>query len=178
MSQEIEIKLKLDDAAGLRRRLTSLGAKLTDASGGETNLLFDDASASLRRGARALRLRRARGQAWLTYKGRKSFRDGVGEREEIESLVGDADGIVAILAALGLRPVLAYAKQRESWTLGAVKVEIDRTSAGDFVEIEGPDKAVREAVSALGFSSSQGLRQSYPRLIGETLPAGRPDKPA
>jgi adenylate cyclase class 2 len=170
MAHEIEIKLRLDDHAGLVERLQGLGATLVEPAQAESNLLFDDGGGTLWSAGSALRLRQAGAVATLTWKGPKRFHRGVRTREEIETRVEDARAIRRVLEALGLRPVLRYDKRRETWRLGDTLVMLDETSAGRFVEIEGQEASVRRLTRSLGLDEEQGLSESYASLVGRSLP--------
>ena len=95
------------------RELARRGAVLHQVRTHEVNLLFDDSSGRLRKARGALRLRRAGDAATPTWKGPKTFSRGVRSRDEFESQVSDPEAITKLLAALGLRPVWCYEKQRE-----------------------------------------------------------------
>jgi adenylate cyclase class 2 len=169
MPAEIEIKLPLEDAHSLSKLLAGLGARLLVPEESESNLLFDDERGSLWQAGTALRLRRSGHTATLTWKGPKQFRHGVREREELETRVDDPAAARRILQALGLRPVLRYDKRRTTWQLEDVLVMVDHTSAGSFVEIEGPEASVRRVTRRLEMDESRGIRESYATLVGERL---------
>ena len=50
-------------------------------------------------------------------------------------------------------------------------------SPGDYVEIEGAEKAVRTTLDALGLKETDGIRESYATLIGEPVPDSEADGP-
>ena len=66
-SDEIEVKLPCKDLGLLRKTLENRGATLETPLHDETNDLYDDAARRLAGSGSALRLRRARGRAILTF---------------------------------------------------------------------------------------------------------------
>ena len=93
--------------------------------------------------------------------------------EELETQVADAQSLAAILEGLGLQPVIAYEKRRETWLLADCKVELDELpQLGWFVEIEGElESQIRWACNELGLSGAT-VRETYPALVAHN---GRPD---
>lgn len=144
-AHEVEVKLRITDAAAMKRKLAKLGAKIVQraASGKdgrvhELNTLFDTPQGGLARHGQLVRIRveepavGAKGEqvAVLTYKGpaegNGSASQGVASakykvREEIEAAVGDPDALRRILEALGLRGWFKYEKFRTTYALSAAK---------------------------------------------------------
>jgi adenylate cyclase class 2 len=114
--------------------------------------------------------RRDPGESLLTYKGAKKVVEGIRSREEVESPIGDAAALEAILAALGLRPTFRYQKYRESWTWRDAEIVVDETPIGTYLEIEGPLATIHAAARALGFTQPDYITESY---IGLFLASGR-----
>jgi adenylate cyclase class 2 len=181
MAAEIEIKLRLDDPAGLRDRLARCGAAACAAIV-ETNRIFDTADGRLRAADFGLRLRTSRGVVGdrpavttLTFKGRRSVAAGIKSREEVEVDVGDAGALAIILARLGFVEVIRFEKRREAWRLGDCVVCIDELPGlGFFVEIEGPGAtAIQTAQRTLGLSDAAVIHETYARLAAAR---GKPDE--
>lgn len=158
---ESELKLPVADLAPVRDRLAAAGGECLRPAAREHNVLFDTAERRLADRHCALRLRRWGEQAWLTFKGPPTVADGVKSRHEIETRVADPDAAEALLRALGYRPVVRYEKDRESWRLGTVRVELDHTPVGDFVELEGPVAELAPAATRLGLEPARSLGSSY-----------------
>ena len=184
-SQEIEVKLRVEDPAALRRRLARL--KLRPARAGrvhEHNTLFDTPQGGLAQHGQLLRIRKedlagkprtARG-AVLTYKGPAV--PGAGQpqagkgrykiREELEAAVADPERLRLILERLGLRGWFRYEKYRTSyrppailgWATG-LQVELDETPIGVFLELEGPPEAIDRAAALLGYNPTDYITKSY-----------------
>src|ERR1700730_17866303 len=159
MAQEIEIKLRVKDAEGLRAALKGMGARaLHDGTGRvhEWNTVFDTARPDLRQREQLLRTRietpegqgpRRKGKtqqqpALLTFKGPVVARTGrrgsaaIDERhkvrEEIQFRIADAAGFAKILERLGMRPSFHYEKYRTMFRLPAAK----RWAKGLLIELD------------------------------------------
>jgi adenylate cyclase, class 2 len=95
-------------------------------------------------------------------------------REEIELEVGDAKALGTIFARLGMGESFHYEKHRTTfrmpeaarWAKGLL-IEVDETPIGNFVELEGPSKAIDRAAKLLGFSKDQYVLTNYLRLYAE-----------
>jgi adenylate cyclase class 2 len=161
---ETEIKLRVP-APAARDALRRAGARLVHPRELEDNVLFDDPRGALRTSGGILRLRVTPRGGLLTFKGARRQEDGFKSREEIETEVGDSEALRQILERLGLRPVFRYQKYRETWSLEGQVVVVDETPIGDFVEIEGDAEGIHGAATALGFSPSDYLTDSYIALF-------------
>jgi adenylate cyclase class 2 len=171
MPIETELKLRVQSHEPTRARLGGAGAQWTGRVL-ETNWIVDFADGQLQRRGCGLRIRNAvehgtgNQEATFTFKGPRAP-GAVKSREEIETAIGDADSMLEILAALGLTPILRYEKRRESWRLGACKIELDEPAEiGLFVEIEGPDEAsIREVQKRLGLAEAEVESSSYVAML-------------
>lgn len=105
----------------------------------------------------------------LTFKG--PGRGGpVKSREEIETPVADADALERIVSALGYTPFFRGQKFREEYEIGdsqqptAVRLTIDETPMGIFVEIEASPETIAVTTMALGRTPNEYILESYQRL--------------
>ncbi len=146
--QEVEIKFRVDDRRALARKLRLAGFRQITPRTHEMNTLYDLPGQPLRRRGELLRLRRY-GKGWLlTHKAKgKAGRHKM--REETETEISDGKKIDAILRSLGFAPSFRYEKFRAEWSDGKGHVVIDETPVGNFGEIEGPFKAVRQKRSRM-----------------------------
>jgi adenylate cyclase, class 2 len=175
MPVEIEAKMAVPDHEPVREALRRRGArrlKRTD----ETNVFFDRPDRSLRAAGEGLRLRTNRdadsGTAThvITHKG--PLQPGqLKSREETEVVVDDPAATTRLFERLGLGVTLSFEKRRESWELGACKIELDEVPhLGPFVEIEGPGEAeVLRVREALGLSDRPIIKTSYIALLTRHL---------
>jgi adenylate cyclase, class 2 len=95
-------------------------------------------------------------------------------REEIELEVGDARALGTIFAELGTRESFHYEKYRTTfrmprssrWAKGLL-IELDETPMGNFVELEGPSRAIDRVAKLLGYSEQEYVLTNYLRLHAE-----------
>jgi adenylate cyclase class 2 len=200
--QEIEIKLRVADLGALRARLNQLRAREISPRTYESNTLYDTVQHTLRRRGQLLRIRierpaRNSGKACpngnartiLTYKGpspsRRSARAGrlnraqhsFKIREEAEVVFAGADDMIWILRGLRLHPVFRYEKFRTTYALAGLrglKLELDETPLGTFLELEGPRLAIRRAARLLGYGPEAYITATYGSLyLAECRRRGR-----
>jgi adenylate cyclase class 2 len=182
MPLEIEIKLKLDSHAPVRRRLLELQAELIGAVR-EENIFFDKPDASLRRADCGLRVRLTTSQtdrepkALLTFKG-PAAATGLRVREALDLHMTPWEQVMPLLEALGFQRQYSFEKDRESWVLGhagqgVCRVELDTLPVfGCFMEIEGPSEMAVQAVQHdLGLSHLPHHPESYARMVAAHLQA-------
>ncbi|HUK12333.1 MAG TPA: class IV adenylate cyclase [Thermoanaerobaculaceae bacterium] len=174
---EEEIKLPVGSLDPVRQRLIAQGAARLHPAALEDNWVLDDADRALARAGRLLRLRRFGAATILTLKQPARFRDGVKSREELETSLADPEAALAILAALGFFPARRYQKRRESWSFDGLKVALDDTPAGAFVEVEGEAAKLHPAARRLGLDPATAARGTYLDLW-EAYRAVHPGAPA
>jgi adenylate cyclase, class 2 len=156
----------------------------------EWNVLFDTAQEHLKRRGELLRIRRETRagsnskpdagveRVLLTFKRPLRARRGAERkalqprrhkvREEIELEVTDAGSLTKIFEALGMAGWFCYEKFRTTfrlpesrpWARG-LKIELDETPIGTFVELEGPPGAIDRAARELGFSRRDYIVANY-----------------
>jgi adenylate cyclase class 2 len=171
MAVEIEAKMKVPDLSVVRDRLTAAGAVLVGKFL-ERNTFFDTDDRSLLAADEGLRIRSnldtatAKKTIIMTFKGPRQHGQ-LKSREERETTVGSETEAAAILEHLKLRKVLSFEKRRESWSLGACRVELDEVPyLGTFVEIEGPrDEAVLKVRDQLQLADRPIIRASYIAML-------------
>ena len=142
---EIELKARLDpdQALDLEARLPALGL-VFDHWSRESDDYFQAPDRDFLRSDEALRLRTLENeggsQAFLTYKGPKL--DPLSNtRQEIETAIGHAPDLEAILTALGYRSILTVKKSRKLFkgreALDGVSLCLDQVEGlGSFLELE------------------------------------------
>lgn len=163
--QEIEVKFYVSNLQRVEERLKAMGAQLSQPRTLETNLRFDTSQGDLARGFQVLRLRQDTA-ARLTYKGPAHGDDGVRIRQEIEFTVGDFGAAQRLLGALGYQISMTYEKYRAQYELPGLHIALDEMPYGKFVEIEGPDSATIQALSAkLGLNWRASVPASYAMLF-------------
>jgi adenylate cyclase class 2 len=190
---EIEIKLRVQDVAAVLSHLKRLKARKISPRTHESNTLYDTSRQDLRRRGQLIRIRVERpassfgkrppfenGPAILTYKGPSAklwntSKAGVGAKsrsyfkinKEIEVLVAGGANIAMILAALGLNPSFRYEKFRTTYALPGLpdlKIELDETPVGIYLELEGPPAGIGRAARLLGYDRSDYMKETYGSL--------------
>jgi adenylate cyclase class 2 len=164
---ERELKIPVDGLDGVRNRLAGAGAARVTPPQREVNLLFDTPDGRLTAAGEVLRVRQRGGATILTFKGPASYRGPVKERREIELEVGSRELLVELFGALGFELRMRYDKDRESWHLDDVAIELDHTPMGDFVELEGPSEALEDTARGIGLDPGAAVAGSYVGLWRE-----------
>jgi adenylate cyclase, class 2 len=192
---EIEVKLRIGDRRGFLRQLTRLKAKLTRDRVHEMNTLYDTGDGQLARQGQMLRLRverpagrepsagggrkfakgRPANAGVLTFKGpvngaAASKQGRYKIREEHELRISNPEEMPKIFQALGLRPWFRYEKFRSTFSLLGMthlKLTLDETPIGLFVELEGERGEIDRAARMLGFARSDYINKSYGALFVE-----------
>jgi adenylate cyclase class 2 len=202
-TREIEIKLKVANLAAMETRLRRLRAQKIVPRVHESNALYDTPQSDLRRRGQLIRIRVEQPAAnvgrrstkelaagILTYKGparpssshskagvRSKTRSRFKIKEEAEVSFTGAVEMDRILRAMGLRPSFRYEKFRTTYALPNVpnlKIELDETPVGNYLELEGRPAGIDRAARLLGFTRDQYKRESYGALyLAECRRLGR-----
>jgi adenylate cyclase class 2 len=174
---EIEIKIKIDNIETLREKIRTQDFCLVEHNTLEHNIVFDTKEQRLKKNKCLLRLRRKNNKYILTFKRPpakplKSKKYKVREETEVE--VSDFENTAAIIRALGFDVFFVYEKYREVYKRkdGNVKIMMDQTPIGDFIEIEGSAKEIDQTASALGFTRKDYITANYYTLFRETHKTG------
>ena len=165
---ETEIKLSAGAVESARRLLRRAGFRVHRRRVFEDNEILDTPSLRLRKDGTLLRLRRARGEVVLTYKGR-AIAGKHKSREELESSVGEWDAMVAIAARLGFEKVFRYQKYRTEFRVRGSSglATLDETPIGVYIELEGSPAWIDRTARRLGFNETDYITDSYGRLYLE-----------
>ena len=191
--EEIEVKLRVLNVAALRRRLRQLRAREISPRTHESNTLYDTPKKDLRRRGQLIRIRieqqashfakvrpNENAAAVLTYKGpSRSSRRALDTRgssrirspfkikEEAEVSVAGGTQLSRILRALGLLPAFRYEKFRTTYALPGIrglKIELDETPVGVYLELEGPISAIDRGARLLGYARDDFIKETYGSL--------------
>lgn len=166
---ESEAKFRLEHPRALRARLRRAGWQIVQSRRRESNWIYDDAAASLRRRGLLLRLRHT-GKIWLlTAKGPARLARGVKRRDEFETVVADGPALQRILATLGWRVSLRYDRFRTSFRRADEpgRLDWDEIPFGTYLELEGPATWIRRSIRELGLDLAQAESRTYPELYAE-----------
>ncbi|MFQ6037183.1 MAG: class IV adenylate cyclase [Candidatus Aminicenantales bacterium] len=168
---EIEVKIPVQDPEGLKKKLLALGAVLRRERFREENTLYDFDGQPLFHQREALRLRKEGQKAFLTFKGPCQKSRHFKIREEFETEVKNLKHTKKILRALGLRPSFSYGKYRTIFKKNRLKVCLDETPIGAFLELEGERSDIVRFAKALGFSRRDFIKKDYIQLLKEKADA-------
>ena len=162
---EIEVKIRINNTEKLAEKLIALGAKLVKDRHWEENTLYDFPSKLLYNQQRALRLRTENKKAYLTFKGplQKSRKFKI--RKEYETEVKNVKQTKKILKELGFVPTFGYDKYRTIYRVKKLKICLDETSIGNFVELEGEQTHIVRFANSLGFAKKEFIKKDYTQLL-------------
>ena len=71
------------------------------------------------------------------------------------------------MEALGLKPSYQYEKFRTVYRFKRLKICLDETDAGEYVELEGRQHEIVRFAKALGFLRRDFMKKDYIQLIEE-----------
>ena len=163
-AQEVEVKLRIEDAAALARKLSTCGFKLVTRRTHEMNTLYDFAGETLRSRGEVLRIRQY-GEKWTVTHKTKGSAGKHKTRIETETTVADGATLAHIFESLGLRPSFRYEKYRAEWGDGEGHVVIDETPIGNIAELEGEPEWIDRVAKQLGVKQSEYITLSYAQMF-------------
>jgi len=162
---EIEVKIRINDVSAVGEKISNLGAKVEKERFLEENTLYDFRSKDLQKKQQALRLRKINKKILLTFKGPPQKSRKFKIREEYETGVRNEKQLKKILKSLGLQPVFSYQKYRTIYRKKNLKVCLDETHIGNFIELEGKRNEIVKFSKALGFSKNEFIKLDYIQLM-------------
>lgn len=162
---EIEVKIKIDDPKTIKEKILSLGASLKKERFWEENTLYDFPSSSLYKKHQALRLRKINKKFFLAFKGPPQKSRKFKIKEEYETEIRNGKQFKKILKKLNLKPVFYYQKYRTVYQKKRLKICIDETPIGNFLELEGEQNKIVQFAHALGFSKKEFIKLDYIQLL-------------
>ena len=162
---EIEVKIKVPDLKTTRQKLLEMGCEIVHDFYREWNALYDFPDSRLASRQEALRLRLAGKKAFITFKGQPRKSRSFKIREEFESEIKNIRDFKKILHRLGLRAVFEYRKKRMLLRSGRVKITLDESEVGCFLELEGKRSDIVRLAEKLGYSRRDFIKSDYVQLI-------------
>lgn len=162
---EIEVKIEIKDIDSIAQKIIAQGARLVQPKYLEDNTLYDFRSQLLYKKNQALRLRKINKKTFLAFKGPPQKSRKFKVREEYETEVKKAKQIKKILKAIGLIPAFNYQKQRIIYKKNNLKICLDETQVGNFLELEGERNDIVKFARSLGFSKKEFIKLDYIQLI-------------
>ncbi|MGH9836156.1 MAG: class IV adenylate cyclase [Blastocatellia bacterium] len=172
-THEIEVKLRFDSVDTFTHAGIALESETTRHF--EDNWLLDNADRPLGEREAILRVRSADGKGSITYKeraGEDAPASQFKQRVEIETAIDDPESAMAMFERLGFYKWFRYQKYRTVYraTLpggSTLSVMFDETPLGNFVELEGEEEAIAQAVELLGVTPACYILESYLALQAE-----------
>jgi adenylate cyclase class 2 len=168
MPIETEIKIRVEDVAGLTQRLLAAGFRVQTPRAFESNVLYDTPDRAMRARTEILRIRDYAGRCILTHKRLPEVgpaEDRHKHRIETETEVSDGEAMAQVFLSIGLVAAFRYEKWRAEWTDGEGHCVVDETPIGNYAELEGQAEWIDRAAARLGIVPSQYITLSYGRLF-------------
>lgn len=162
---EIEVKIIIKDIDDVIAKILGQGARLENERHFETNTLYDFPSQSLYKMKQALRLRKTNKKTFLTFKGTPQRSRKFKVRDEYETEVRNNKQLKKILKSIGLVPSFHYEKFRRIFRYKNLKICLDETQIGNFLELEGPRGDIVKLTRTLGFSKKEFIKKDYVELL-------------
>jgi adenylate cyclase class 2 len=165
---EVEVKLPVEDLTAVLARIRAAGYQEIESRSFEANVLYDTEAQELRGKQQALRIREYRGEAILTFKG-KPLPGKHKQREELETMVGDARVLATLLERLGYQPIFRYEKFRSVFGKAdeAGVITVDETPLGAYLELEGNAAWIDATALELGYGPGDYVTASYATIYLE-----------
>lgn len=164
---EIEVKIQIQNPKDMAHKIVEQGAQLIRERYFEENTLYDFSDSRLTKKQQAFRLRKIKKKTYLTFKGSPQKSRQFKIREEYETEVKNANQIKKIFKSLGLVPNYQYDKFRTVFKIKKLKICLDETPVGNFIELEGEQTHIVKFASSLGFSRIDFIKKNYIDLYSE-----------
>jgi adenylate cyclase class 2 len=170
---EIEVKLRSRGVEWLEK--AGIQLEVESPRHFEDNILYDTNDHALSRKLAILRVRAAQGTGVLTYKeadDQFSSATQFKKRIEIETPVEDPAILRSIFEKIGFQRFFRYQKYRTVYRATvpggeSLHVMLDETAIGNFIELEGTEAAISNAVRLLGVTKADYILESYLSLQEE-----------
>lgn len=161
---ETEVKFYLTDRHSIRQCILDLGAQ-SRGRFFESNVRFEDAHKTLRQKKSLLRLRRDQ-KTTLTFKSTPAEENNQYKMmKELEVEVSDFDTMHRILEALGYHYEQIYEKWRETLVLNQTQFCLDSMPYGNFLEIEGQSRDIKDLAAQLELPWNQRILLNYLQIF-------------
>lgn len=180
-NHEIEVKLRFDSVEPLVQ--VGIVLKLETPRHFEDNWLLDTANKQLGEKLAVLRIRQTGLTGSMTYKEKAAPEEVASQfkkRLELETALDDPKSALALFERLGLTPWFRYQKHRTVYRAelpggNQLQVMFDETPIGNFIELEGEEDAIADAVKLLRVSPEEYILESYLALqAAECARQGKP----
>lgn len=165
---EVEVKFWVAQLTAVRQQLLSSGAALKKPRVFERNLRLDTPDERLLQQQQLLRIRQDTAVT-ITFKSEPLTvpASEAKVREEIEFQASDLDTAVLLFQRLGYSPIQVYEKYRETFQWDEVEVVLDELPFGNFIELEGPEPAIKAAALRLNLDWNRRILSNYLALMAQ-----------
>jgi len=171
---EIEVKAPITNLQTIKNRIKEIGGKIL-FKGQQIDIYFQHPCKNFEETDEALRIRKIGEEAYLTYKGSR-IKSNLKARLEIETPIPDFNSMKKILLKLGFKPVMEIRKNRETWLIDNMRINLDEVEKlGKFIEIEVISKEIEEGekkilglLKKLGIKKNEIIKKTYFEMIKET----------
>ncbi len=158
LEEEIKILPKDIDINDIRMAIEELGSQFMDLVI-EHDTYYIHPCLDLWTRDEALRLRKRVSKIYgekryiLTYKGKRTFKNGIKSREEIEVYVSDYEAMNTILIKMGFAVFAVVVKERIIYKYRDSRISIDNVrDLGVYIEIEGSSKTILDILRKIRFN--------------------------
>lgn len=167
---EVESKYRSPGNDKVEKALARLGARKT-WGGAMEDFYYAHPSRDFGRTDEALRLRKTEEASELTYKGPRMQSQSVKAREEITLRTDNPLTVARIIERLGFTESFVVRKNRNSYILDKLKVEVDDVEGlGEFVELEVLTESPERSKELMETARTElGLDKLEPRTYLEML---------
>ena len=181
LNHEIEVKLRFDGVEPLIKAGIVLEPETPRHF--EDNWLLDTTNKQLGEKLAVLRVRQTGATGSMTYKEKAAPEASASQfkkRLELEMALDDPMSALALFERLGFTTWFRYQKHRTVYRAKLpsatwLHVMFDETPIGNFIELEGEENAIAEAVKLLGVSRQSYVLESYLELqAAECARQGKP----
>ena len=111
-----------------------------------------------------LRVRKYGAEAALTYKELAPGPAGFKNRNEIEAAINEPHQLLRVLESAGFRPIWRYMKYRTIFSVRDLKVLLDETPIGNYMELEGTRESIDAFAAQIGMGPADYIPLSYRAL--------------
>ncbi len=166
MTNEIEIKFKLDRVDNTRAKLLNIGGVPKKPYKQTTYGFFS--KDSIEKGVFP-RIRNEHGKTVFTVKVKTRKKTKYFERKEYSVEIASTEDGINIIKSMGYNQVRTFKKIREEWEFKDIKVVLDKLYFGTYMEIEGSKDGIERMVKKLGFKNKERIIKAYLGLEDDYL---------
>lgn len=163
---EKEIKLRVDDVAGVTDSLRRNGAVFFGGAL-ERTIRFDTIDLDYEKKGKFIRVRSGFSNTITLKEKINDESRNVRARKETEFEIEDIDKMSYILSVLGLNFTRTMEKYRQHWTLGGCSITLDELPFGIYMEIEGEENEISKVCKLLKVDESNRILVTYWELWAE-----------